>query len=62
MIRFFFAAYAAACNLTAKSVALTLPSNWDGPVGLQLGLPATIVTVGFGAFFGGSAILILSNM
>jgi hypothetical protein len=62
-----FAAYASACltiNVTIPptSVALTLPANWDGPEDIELGLPATIVTVGIGAFLGGSAILILSNM
>jgi hypothetical protein len=60
-------AYASACltiNVTIPptSVALTLPANWDGPEDIELGLPATIVTVGIGAFLGGSAILILSNM
>ncbi|KDQ54483.1 hypothetical protein JAAARDRAFT_38152 [Jaapia argillacea MUCL 33604] len=62
------AAYAAAClasvNVTIPpaSIALALPQNWDGPAGLGLNMPATVVTVAVGAFLGGSAMFLLSTM
>jgi len=62
------AAYSAAClasqNLTIPptTIALALPGSWEGPFDAILNLPATIVTVIFGAGLGVSAILLLSNM
>jgi len=61
-------AYSAAClasqNITIPptTIALALPASWDGPFDAVLNLPATIVTVIFGATLGVSAILVLSNM
>jgi hypothetical protein len=43
-------------------MALTLPTNWVGPTDIILNLPETIVTVGFGAFLGASAIFIFSSL
>jgi len=62
------AAYSAAClasqNVTipATSIKLALPSNWDGPFDVVMGLPGTIVTVIVGAGLGVSLIFMLSNM
>ncbi|KAI0063305.1 hypothetical protein BV25DRAFT_1915228 [Artomyces pyxidatus] len=62
-------AYAAAClaspaNVTvpATSLALTLPSNWDGPSALPLNLGETIVAVAAGAVLGVGSIVILCTM
>ncbi|KAH7911786.1 P-loop containing nucleoside triphosphate hydrolase protein [Hygrophoropsis aurantiaca] len=58
-------AYGAAClastNITvpAPYLALAIPSNWDGPYGVSLGLPATALTVAVGTLLGGGAILLL---
>ncbi|KZT18253.1 hypothetical protein NEOLEDRAFT_1125590 [Neolentinus lepideus HHB14362 ss-1] len=61
-------AYAAAClasvNVTVPktSITLTLPSNWDGPVGVGLNLAGTVVTVAAGFGLGMGSLLLLSNM
>jgi hypothetical protein len=58
-------AYVSACNATGTAgvkMALTLPTNWVGPTDIILNLPETIVTVGFGAFLGASAIFIFSSL
>jgi hypothetical protein len=61
-------AYSAACHasqnisLPPTTIALALPTSWEGPFDAQLNLPATIITVIFGAALGGSAVLLLSNM
>lgn len=61
-------AYSAAClssvNITVppKSVALTLPSDWDGPDGMSMGLPAAILTVITTAFIGVGGIWIICSM
>lgn len=65
----FCTAYVAAClaspaNVTvpATEVALTLPPDWDGPVGEHLNLGETIVYVGVGAVIGVGSIVILCTM
>ncbi|KAH7882136.1 P-loop containing nucleoside triphosphate hydrolase protein [Phlebopus sp. FC_14] len=61
-------AYAAAClasvNITIPTsfITLELPSNWDGPFGLGLGVPATVLTVAVGVLLGGGGLLLLSNI
>ncbi|KAH7924454.1 P-loop containing nucleoside triphosphate hydrolase protein [Leucogyrophana mollusca] len=52
-------AYGTACaasNLTiaASHLTLALPSNWDGPYGVSLGVPATVLTVATGVVLGGA--------
>ena len=49
-------------TLPAPSVALALPAGWNGPVSEHLSLPATVVTVMFGAVLGVGAIGMLSSM
>lgn len=48
--------------IPATEVAITLPSDWAGPVGVGLGLPATIIAVIFTALFGSGLIYIVSTM
>lgn len=61
-------AYSAAClssvNVTVppKSIALTLPSDWDGPNGMSMGLPAAILTVITTALIGVGGIWIICSM
>ncbi|KIN96277.1 hypothetical protein M404DRAFT_1006895 [Pisolithus tinctorius Marx 270] len=61
-------AYSTACsaavNVTIPSqfITLHLPPNWDGPYGVGLSLPVTVLVVAAGALLGGSAVLLLSNM
>lgn len=61
-------AYSAAClasvNVTVPptSIALTLPSNWDGPTGESMGLPAAILTVITTGIIGVGGIWIVSSM
>jgi hypothetical protein len=61
-------AYAAACHtslnvtLPKELLALTLPSNWDGPASLPLNTGTTVVAVIVGGIFGIGALVILSNM
>jgi len=60
-------AYAAACaaqNLTVPTSEITLtdPSDWDGPFGQGLGIPATVLTVGVGAALASGAIFIINTM
>ncbi len=61
-------AYSAACSksvnktFTPAEVAVSLPSNWSGPVGVGLGLPATIIAVIFTACFGSGLIYVLNTM
>ncbi|KAL4077631.1 hypothetical protein J3A83DRAFT_4368962 [Scleroderma citrinum] len=61
-------AYGTAClaavNITIppQLITLQLPSNWDGPYGVSLSEPATVLTIAVGALLGGSAILLFSNM
>ncbi|TDL15098.1 hypothetical protein BD410DRAFT_796680 [Rickenella mellea] len=55
-------AFTAACNVSTVKLALVTPPNWVGPTTEILSLPATIVTVGFGAILGFSIIFLLSNI
>ncbi|KIJ60437.1 hypothetical protein HYDPIDRAFT_43290 [Hydnomerulius pinastri MD-312] len=61
-------AYAAAClasvNITVPTsyITLTLAPDWDGPYGVHLGVPATVLTVAVGTLLGGGALLLLSNI
>jgi hypothetical protein len=60
-------AYAAACSSVGFTVpssefTLTLPSDWDGPVGLHLNTVYTAVVVGITGILGVAALLLLSNM
>ncbi|OAX40747.1 hypothetical protein K503DRAFT_768290 [Rhizopogon vinicolor AM-OR11-026] len=60
-------AYAAACSsvgivVPASDVTLTLPSDWDGPVGVHLGTCLTAVVVGMTGILGFSALVLMSNM
>jgi hypothetical protein len=67
-VKYLLPAYAAACatsvNVTVApaSIRLTLPANWDGPASLPLSTGVAVLAVGVGAFFGVSAIFILSNL
>ncbi|KAF8587197.1 hypothetical protein K439DRAFT_1407843 [Ramaria rubella] len=61
------AAFIAGCaanplNITIQALALTLPSNWDGPESLKLGTAATVVAVAAGAILGGGSLYILSTI
>jgi len=49
-------------NITLPAVALALPPNWTGPVGIGLNLGATVVVVGTGAMMGMAAVYILFNI
>jgi hypothetical protein len=42
--------------------ALALPKNWVGPTNIELGLPATIATVGFGGLLAVGALAIFANL
>lgn len=58
-------AYSAACkdvNLTTQPLALELPKDWDGPKSIELNMPATVVTVGFGGIMGATFLYLLSNI
>jgi len=60
-------AYAAACSsagvtVPSSQITLTLPSNWDGPLGVGLSTVSTAVAVGITGFLGLGAILLLSNL
>ncbi|KZT03327.1 uncharacterized protein LAESUDRAFT_751737 [Laetiporus sulphureus 93-53] len=61
-------AYSAAClsdaNVTVPTteIALTLPSDWDGPFGLHLGIPATIFTLVAATTIGSGAIWVICTM
>ncbi|KAG2152778.1 hypothetical protein DEU56DRAFT_879475 [Suillus clintonianus] len=60
-------AYAAACSsagftVPSSSVTLTVPSNWDGPLGVSLGTVSTVLIVGVSAVLGTGSIVLLSNM
>ncbi|KAG1777858.1 hypothetical protein EV702DRAFT_1221224, partial [Suillus placidus] len=60
-------AYAAACSaatfpVPASLVTLTVPSNWDGPLGVSLGTVSTVVIVGVGAVLGTGSLFLLSNL
>jgi len=58
------AGLAAACvnTTTLPAVALALPPNWDGPLGVGLNVGATVVVVGTGALMAMSAMYILFNI
>ncbi|OJT01576.1 hypothetical protein TRAPUB_7972 [Trametes pubescens] len=63
------AAYGAACTvanhtiaLTKDEIALTVPSNWDGPFGQGLTTLGTVVTVAAGAFIGVGMITVVNTM
>ncbi|EIW56561.1 uncharacterized protein TRAVEDRAFT_170487 [Trametes versicolor FP-101664 SS1] len=63
------AAYSAACTavnhtipLTAKEIALAVPTNWDGPFGQGLTTLGTVVTVAAGAFIGVGMITVVNTM
>ncbi len=56
-----FVAYGTACNASTK-MALTLPSDWDGPFVSVLPVGVAIIYVLFGGFFGISGIFLLCNM
>jgi hypothetical protein len=65
----FYTAYVAAClaspaNVTvpATEVALTLPSDWDGPADEHLNLGETIIYVGVGAMISVGSLVILCTM
>jgi len=49
-------------NFTLPAVALALPPNWNGPAGIGLKTPATVVVVGTGALMGMAAMYILFNI
>jgi len=61
-------AYAAACladaNVTVPTteITLTLPSDWDGPFGQSLSLPATVLTVIVASGLASGSIWVLSTM
>ncbi|KAG1731431.1 hypothetical protein EDB19DRAFT_1722385 [Suillus lakei] len=60
-------AYATACSsvgftVPSSLVTLSVPSNWDGPLGVSLSTVSTILIVGVTAVLGGGSILLLSNM
>lgn len=62
-------AYSAACTgvnhtipLTAKEIALAVPTNWDGPFGQGLTTLGTVVTVAAGAFIGVGMITVVNTM
>ena len=61
-------AYAAAClasaNVTVPPalISLTVPADWDGPNGMSMGLPATVLTVITAGLIGVGGISILCSM
>ncbi|KAG2145586.1 hypothetical protein BD769DRAFT_1660667 [Suillus cothurnatus] len=60
-------AYATACSsagftVPSSLVTLSVPSNWDGPLGVSLGPASTILIVAITAVLGGGSILLLSNL
>ncbi|KIK39811.1 hypothetical protein CY34DRAFT_807817 [Suillus luteus UH-Slu-Lm8-n1] len=60
-------AYASACStagftVPSSLVALSVPSNWDGPLGVSLGKVSTILVVAITAVLGSGSIFLLSNM
>jgi len=62
-------AYVAACadpsvNITvsAKEIALAIPADWDGPLGVGLGTAATVITAIAAAALGTGAIFVVSTM
>lgn len=62
-------AYSDACsssvvNVTVPTALLAIapPSDWSGPVGIGLGVPATVVAVIFTTIFGSGLIYILNTM
>jgi len=61
-------AYSAAClaavNVTfpPQVIALTLPADWEGPIGMRMGLPAAVLTVITAALIGVGGIWIVCSM
>ncbi|KAG1875723.1 hypothetical protein F4604DRAFT_1761643 [Suillus subluteus] len=60
-------AYAAACSsagvtVPSSLVTLSVPSNWDGPLGVSLGTVSTALIVAVTAVLGGGSLLLLSNL
>ncbi|KAG2145498.1 uncharacterized protein EDB93DRAFT_1151359 [Suillus bovinus] len=60
-------AYATACSsvgftVPSSLVTLSVPSNWDGPLGVSLGTASTVVIVAITAALGTGSLLLLSNM
>ena len=62
-------AYAAACfapplniTLPKEAIALTLPSDWDGPASLPLSTGVTVVAVITAGILGVGGLIVLSNM
>ncbi|KAG1744684.1 uncharacterized protein EDB91DRAFT_199147 [Suillus paluster] len=60
-------AYAVACSsagftVPSSSITLSLPSNWDGPLGVSLGTTSTVLIVGVAAILGAGSLFLLSNM
>jgi len=49
-------------SLPTQPLALQLPPDWDGPRDIELNLPATVVTVGFGGLMGATFLYLLSNI
>ena len=49
-------------SLPTQPLALQLPPDWDGPRNIELNLPATVVTVGFGGLMGATFLYLLSNI
>ncbi|KAG2344294.1 hypothetical protein BDR05DRAFT_1059177 [Suillus weaverae] len=60
-------AYAAACSsatfpVPSSLVTLSVPSNWDGPLGVSLGKVSTVLVVAVGTILGTGSIFLLSNL
>ncbi|ETW79891.1 hypothetical protein HETIRDRAFT_440852 [Heterobasidion irregulare TC 32-1] len=61
-------AYSSACNNTANivipatSLALTLPSDWDGPMSIELTTAQTVVAVIAGGVLGVGALFVVNTM
>jgi hypothetical protein len=48
--------------MTLPKTALAVAPNWDGPFGVGLNLPLTIVVVGTGFFMGSSFLYTLATV
>ncbi|KAG1894446.1 uncharacterized protein F5891DRAFT_1281629 [Suillus fuscotomentosus] len=60
-------AYATACSsagftVPSSLVTLSIPSNWDGPLGVSLSTASTVVIVAITAALGTGSLLLLSNL
>ncbi|KAG2065207.1 hypothetical protein BDR04DRAFT_1083419 [Suillus decipiens] len=60
-------AYATACSsagfaVPSSLVTLSVPSNWDGPLGVSLGTASTVLVVAITAVMGTGSLILLSNL